>query len=74
MEVVEDLSNFLHRNLRKWVSQMTGSPYAFLTQPGFDTIFVIDDSGSMAGRCWRETKDRTCGDHSNMYCSRRGWH
>ena len=29
------------------------SPYAFLTQ--FDTIFVIDDSGSMAGRSWRET-------------------
>lgn len=30
------------------------SPYAFLTQ--FDTIFLIDDSGSMAGRSWRETK------------------
>ncbi|KAF7512657.1 hypothetical protein GJ744_000918 [Endocarpon pusillum] len=29
------------------------SPYAFLTQ--FDTIFLIDDSGSMAGRSWRET-------------------
>jgi uncharacterized protein YegL len=32
----------------------TDSPYAFLTQ--FDTIFLIDDSGSMAGRSWRETK------------------
>jgi len=29
------------------------SPYAFLTE--FDTIFLIDDSGSMAGRSWRET-------------------
>jgi von Willebrand factor type A domain len=29
------------------------SPYAFLTQ--FDTVFLIDDSGSMAGRSWRET-------------------
>jgi len=29
------------------------SPYSFLTQ--FDTIFLIDDSGSMAGRSWRET-------------------
>jgi uncharacterized protein YegL len=31
------------------------SPYVFLTQ--FDTIFLIDDSGSMAGPSWRETKD-----------------
>ncbi|EGY22602.1 hypothetical protein HYQ45_014855 [Verticillium longisporum] len=30
-------------------------PYAFLAQ--FDTVFVIDDSGSMAGRSWREVKD-----------------
>lgn len=29
------------------------SPYAFLGQ--FDTIFLIDDSGSMAGRRWQET-------------------
>lgn len=28
-------------------------PYAFLKT--FDTVFVIDDSGSMAGRSWRET-------------------
>ncbi|KAI0136797.1 hypothetical protein BJ170DRAFT_677665 [Xylariales sp. AK1849] len=28
-------------------------PYAFLST--FDTIFLIDDSGSMAGRSWRET-------------------
>ncbi|TLD27692.1 Importin subunit beta-2 [Venturia nashicola] len=27
--------------------------YAFLTS--FDTVFLIDDSGSMAGRSWRET-------------------
>ncbi|KAK1830755.1 collagen alpha-5 chain [Podospora conica] len=30
-------------------------PYAFLST--FDTIFVIDDSGSMAGQSWREVKD-----------------
>lgn len=29
------------------------SPHAFLGD--FDTVFVIDDSGSMAGRSWRET-------------------
>ncbi|KAL2694402.1 hypothetical protein Neosp_000979 [[Neocosmospora] mangrovei] len=29
--------------------------YAFLST--FDTIFVIDDSGSMSGRSWRETRD-----------------
>ncbi|KAF2085445.1 hypothetical protein K490DRAFT_67603 [Saccharata proteae CBS 121410] len=28
--------------------------YAFLSS--FDTIFLIDDSGSMAGRSWRETR------------------
>jgi hypothetical protein len=28
-------------------------PYAFLTT--FDTVLLIDDSGSMAGRSWRET-------------------
>lgn len=30
-------------------------PYGFLTS--FDTVFLIDDSGSMAGKSWRETKD-----------------
>lgn len=41
--------------------------YAFLTT--FDTIFVIDDSGSMAGRSWRETRNALraitpiCTDH-----------
>lgn len=30
-------------------------PYAFLST--FDTVFLIDDSGSMAGRSWRETAD-----------------
>lgn len=34
------------------------SPYAFLGQ--FDTVFLIDDSGSMAGRSWRETSDALC--------------
>ncbi|KAF7542194.1 hypothetical protein G7Z17_g11799 [Cylindrodendrum hubeiense] len=29
--------------------------YAFLST--FDTVFVIDDSGSMAGRSWREVRD-----------------
>ena len=29
-------------------------PYAFLTS--FDTVFVIDDSGSMVGRSWAETQ------------------
>jgi hypothetical protein len=29
-------------------------PYAFLS--AFDTVFLIDDSGSMAGSLWRETK------------------
>lgn len=32
----------------------TEDPYAFLS--AFDTIFVIDDSGSMAGRSWRELR------------------
>jgi uncharacterized protein YegL len=30
-------------------------PYAFLKT--FDTIFLIDDSGSMAGRSWREVEE-----------------
>ena len=30
-------------------------PYAFLAS--FDTVFLIDDSGSMQGKSWRETKD-----------------
>ncbi|KAK3314754.1 hypothetical protein B0H66DRAFT_605682 [Apodospora peruviana] len=30
-------------------------PYAFLST--FDTIFLIDDSGSMAGSSWREVKE-----------------
>lgn len=29
-------------------------PYAFLSS--FDTVFLIDDSGSMTGRSWRETQ------------------
>jgi uncharacterized protein YegL len=36
------------------ISTSTDSdPYAFLRS--FDTVFLIDDSGSMAGRSWRET-------------------
>lgn len=44
-------------------------PYAFLTT--FDTVFVIDDSGSMRGRSWREVREalRTitpiCSDHDS---------
>lgn len=34
-------------------------PYAFLSS--FDTIFLIDDSGSMAGRSWREVKEVIAG-------------
>jgi hypothetical protein len=30
-------------------------PYAFLST--FDTVFVIDNSGSMAGHSWREVKE-----------------
>lgn len=32
--------------------QQADDPYAFLGS--FDTVFLIDDSGSMAGRSWRE--------------------
>lgn len=32
----------------------TEDPYAFLST--FDTVFLIDDSGSMAGRSWGETQ------------------
>ncbi len=35
------------------VAASTDNPYAFLST--FDTIFLIDDSGSMAGSSWRET-------------------
>lgn len=34
-------------------SSTADDPYSFLRT--FDTIFLIDDSGSMAGRSWRET-------------------
>jgi hypothetical protein len=37
------------------ISITADSKYAFLTQ--FDTVFLIDDSGSMAGRSWREIKE-----------------
>lgn len=37
------------------VNSAVDDPYDFLTS--FDTVFLIDDSGSMAGRSWRETKD-----------------
>ena len=33
----------------------TDNPYAFLSS--FDTVFLIDDSGSMSGAKWRETRD-----------------
>lgn len=35
------------------VAAETDNPYAFLST--FDTIFLIDDSGSMSGSKWRET-------------------
>lgn len=35
------------------MSTTADNPYAFLSS--FDTIFLIDDSGSMAGRSWKET-------------------
>ena len=35
------------------VAPSTDNPYAFLAT--FDTVFLIDDSGSMAGSKWRET-------------------
>ena len=37
------------------VAPSTDNPYAFLST--FDTVFLIDDSGSMAGGKWRETAD-----------------
>ena len=36
-------------------SQGEGDPFHFLRT--FDTVFLIDDSGSMAGSRWRETRD-----------------
>jgi hypothetical protein len=36
------------------MSTIADSKYAFLTQ--FDTVFLIDDSDSIAGRSWREIK------------------
>ncbi|KAK4545201.1 hypothetical protein LTR36_003380 [Oleoguttula mirabilis] len=36
-------------------NQGADDPYAFLFS--FDTVFLIDDSGSMAGSRWRETAD-----------------
>jgi hypothetical protein len=35
------------------MASTTDDRYAFLSS--FDTVFLIDDSGSMAGRSWRET-------------------
>jgi hypothetical protein len=46
---VVDLARQEHR------MQATDSPYAFLAN--FDTIFLIDDSSSMAGRNWAETSN-----------------
>jgi uncharacterized protein YegL len=38
---------------RSVAASTDSDPYAFLKS--FDTVFLIDDSGSMAGRSWRET-------------------
>jgi len=35
------------------MSTTADNPYAFLST--FDTVFLIDDSGSMTGRSWKET-------------------
>ena len=45
------------RGSRLTVASITNDndPYAFLST--FDTVFLIDDSGSMAGRNWREARD-----------------
>jgi hypothetical protein len=37
------------------MSTTADSKYAFFTQ--FDTVFLIDDSGNIAGRSWREIKE-----------------
>ncbi|EUC26656.1 hypothetical protein COCCADRAFT_51906, partial [Bipolaris zeicola 26-R-13] len=36
-------------------SSSDSDPYSFLKS--FDTIFLVDDSGSMAGHSWRETQE-----------------
>jgi uncharacterized protein YegL len=38
---------------RAFAASTDSDPYAFLKS--FDTVFLIDDSGSMAGRSWKET-------------------
>lgn len=37
------------------IASSDDDPYGFLAT--FDTVFLIDDSGSMAGRSWRETSE-----------------
>ncbi|KAJ6276550.1 hypothetical protein J3E71DRAFT_348035 [Bipolaris maydis] len=37
------------------ITPSDSNPYVFLRS--FDTIFLVDDSGSMAGRSWRETQE-----------------
>ncbi|KAI9845924.1 MAG: hypothetical protein M1837_004460 [Sclerophora amabilis] len=37
------------------MSSTADDPYAFLSS--FNTVFLIDDSGSMAGRSWQETSE-----------------
>ncbi|KAL1840304.1 hypothetical protein VTJ49DRAFT_593 [Mycothermus thermophilus] len=38
----------------RFIAATAEDPYAFLSS--FDTIFLIDDSGSMAGQSWREVQ------------------
>ncbi|KAK3691615.1 hypothetical protein LTR37_018532 [Vermiconidia calcicola] len=45
--------------------QGDNDPYAFLKS--FDTIFLIDDSGSMAGRLWEEAKEAL--EHITPICT-----
>lgn len=50
----ERFQNGAHPAISVSQSSTAEDPYAFLND--FDTIFLIDDSGSMAGRSWRETE------------------
>ncbi|KAK5163509.1 uncharacterized protein LTR77_010691 [Saxophila tyrrhenica] len=47
------------------ITPQDDDPYAFLSS--FDTIFLIDDSGSMAGGLWRETKEAL--EHITPICT-----
>ncbi|EUC46560.1 hypothetical protein COCMIDRAFT_92480, partial [Bipolaris oryzae ATCC 44560] len=54
LEVEETLQLGSQKPHRESLGSSETDPYAFLKP--FDTIFLIDDSGSMAGRSWQETR------------------